>query len=66
VDHSFGYLDKENVITWNSKYALTYGILADLVTYRIQNETYNILGRWNGKLVNIVYLTALYTANWAR
>ena len=31
VDHSFGYLDKENVIKWNLKNVLTYW--ADLVTH---------------------------------
>jgi len=31
VDHSFGYLDKENVITCNLKNALPYRILADPV-----------------------------------
>ena len=33
VDHSFGYLDKETVIKWNSKNPLTCEVLADPVTY---------------------------------
>ena len=33
VDHSFGYLDEETVIKWNSKNALTCGVLADPVAY---------------------------------
>ena len=32
VDHSFGYLDKENGIKWNSTNALTYLGFADPVT----------------------------------
>ena len=32
VDYSFGYLDKENVIKWNSTNALTYLGFADPVT----------------------------------
>ena len=35
IGDSFGYLDKENVIKWNLKNVLTYGILADPVMYYI-------------------------------
>jgi len=37
VNYSFGYLEKENVITCNLKNTLTCGILADPVTYRLIN-----------------------------
>jgi len=31
MDHSYSYLDEENLMTLNSKNVITYGILADLV-----------------------------------